>query len=172
MKKVATLITGLMFSGVAFSSDWHTYFKNDEMRGTAQRFIKSESDNVVNFGFPYEGGSKMEIVLRSKKTALRTGQKADSLPLTEAILVIRKGVFNCNPFNDCHVSVKFDNSKIQKYSMSGAADGVVDVIFFNNSSSFIKNIKTHKKLILEADFYQSGKEQFKFDFTRLKTEKQ
>ncbi|EJJ8280621.1 hypothetical protein NKB77_004416 [Salmonella enterica] len=171
MKKVATLITGLMFSGVTFSSDWHAYFKNDEMRGTTQRFIKSESDNVVNFGFPYEDGSKMEIVLRSKKTVLGAGKKPDSLPLTEALLIIKKGTFNCNSFNYCHIFVKFDNGKIQKYSMSDPADGSVNVIFFNDSLLFIKNIKAHKKLILEAEFYQSGKKQFKFDFTGLKSEK-
>lgn len=55
--------------------------------------------------------------------------------------------------------------------MSGAADGSSDVIFFDNSSSFIKNLKTHKKLILEADFFQSGSRQFKYDLTGLKTEK-
>lgn len=55
--------------------------------------------------------------------------------------------------------------------MSDAANGIVDVIFFNISSSFIKNIKTHEKLILEADFYQSGKKQFKFDLTGLQSEK-
>ncbi|ELE9019834.1 TPA: hypothetical protein N5L20_000032 [Enterobacter kobei] len=171
MKKVAFLVLGMMISGVAVSAEWHTSYKNDEMRGTAQKFSQTESDNAVDFDFPYNGGSKLTIVLRSKKTELKAGQKPESLPLTEAIIVISKGQFSCNSYDGCHVSAKFDDGKIQRYAMSGAADGSSDVIFFDNSSSFIKNLKTHKKLILEADFFQSGSRQFKYDLTGLKTEK-
>ncbi|WP_417878592.1 hypothetical protein [Vibrio sp.] len=171
MKKISLLVASLMISGFAFSADWHTSFKNDEMRGTAQKFVQTESDNAVDFDFPYNGGSKMAIILRSVKTELKQGQKPEALPLTEAVIIVSKGQFSCNSYNDCHVSVKFDDGKIQKYSMSGAADGSSDVIFFDNSASFIKNVKTHKRLILEADFFQAGAKQFKFDLTGVSAEK-
>jgi hypothetical protein len=113
MKKVAFLVLGMMISGVAVSAEWHTSYKNDEMRGTAQKFSQTESDNAVDFDFPYNGGSKLTIVLRSKKTELKAGQKPESLPLTEAIIVISKGQFSCNSYDGCHVSAKFDDGKIQ-----------------------------------------------------------
>ncbi|MDU6539162.1 hypothetical protein [Mixta calida] len=160
---LSVLAATLAFSYSAISADWTVRYNNDEMRGTARKFLQTESDNTVNFDFPYNGGSKMAIVLRSKKTELKNGQKAEDLKPNEALLVIDKGQFSCHSFNDCHVSVKFDNGKIQKYSMSESDDGSSDVIFFDQSSSFIKNIKSHKKLIVEADFYQSGSKQFKFD---------
>lgn len=171
MKRISLMVAGLMMSGFAFSAEWHTSYKNDEMRGTAQKFVQTESDNAVDFDFPYNGGSKMAIVLRSVKTELKSGQKPESLPLTEAVIIISKGQFSCSSYNDCHVSVKFDDGKIQKYSMTEAADGSADVIFFDNSASFIKKVKNHKRLILEADFFQAGSKQFKFDLTGLDEDK-
>jgi hypothetical protein len=168
MKKYLFLgaTTFLLFPSVSsFANDWSAYFNNDEMRGTAQKFVRSVSDNSVDFDFPYNGGSQMTIVLRSKKVMLKEGQKPDNLKPTEAVLVMSKGQFLCNSFNDCHISVKFDDGKIQQYSMTEAADGSADVIFFENSASFIKNVSSHKKLIIEAEFYQAGNKQFKFDLT-------
>ncbi|MDU4094256.1 MAG: hypothetical protein E7H57_13420 [Pantoea sp.] len=165
MKKVLIAVMAVLVSGGASAADWYSSYKNDEMRGTAQKFIETESDNTADFEFPYNGGSKMTLLLRSKKTQLKEGQKAEDLPFSEAILTISKGQFICHSFDDCHVSVKFDNGNIQKFSMSEAAGGRSDVIFFDNSASFIKNIKKHKKLILEADFYQAGPKQFKFDLS-------
>ena len=171
MKKIVIAAIGMLVTSVTYAADWYASYNNDEMRGTARKFVITESDNSVDFAFPYDGGSKMSLVLRSKNVELKEGQKAESLPLTEAVLTISKGQFMCSSFQDCHISVKFDDGKIQKYAMSEAADGSSDVIFFENSSSFIKNIKSHKKLILEADFYQSGAKQFKFDLTGLENPK-
>lgn len=160
--KLAIVSTILSCSFTVSAADWIVSYNKDEMRGTAQRFIQTESDNAVDFDFPYNGGSRMAIVLRSKKTELKGDQKAENLQPSEALLVISKGQFSCHSFNDCHVSVKFDDGEIQKYSMSEAGDGSSDVIFFDKSSSFIKNIKSHKKVIIEANFYQAGNKQFKF----------
>nr|WP_154926657.1 hypothetical protein [Pantoea agglomerans] len=161
--RLAIFSSMIMCSFSASAADWITSYNNDEMRGTAQKFIQTESDNSVEFEFPYNGGSKMAIVLRSKKTELKEGQKPEDLQPSEALLVVSKGQFSCNSFNDCHVSVKFDGEKIQKFSMSESGNGNSDVIFFDQSSSFIKNLSSHKKVIIEAEFYQAGAKQFKFD---------
>jgi len=171
MKKILAFCTIFAVSQSALAADWETSFSNDEMRGTAQKFVQTESDNAVDFDFPYNGGSKMGLMLRSNKTQLKDGQKAEDLPLSEAILTISKGQFICSSYSDCHVSVKFDDGKIQKFTMSPASGGRSDVIFFDNSKPFIKSIKSHKKLILEADFYNSGPRQFKFDLAGADKEK-
>lgn len=151
---------------IAFSThakDWTPSYQNDEMRGTAQKFLTLDSENSADFDFPYNGGSELSIVLRSKKTTLKKGQKPEELMPTEALLLISKGQFLCNSYGGCHVSVKFDQDKIKTYSMNEAADGSADVIFFSAPSGFIKNIKSHKQVIIEAEFYQEGKKQFKFN---------
>ena len=156
------LSVALLLTFNASANEWKTSFSNDEMRGTAQKFIMLDSENSVNFDFPYSGGSTLTVILRSKKIKLKEGQKADDLKPTEALIVISKGQFICSSYNDCHVSIKFDEGKIQQYSMTEAADGSSDLIFFSGSANVIKNLQSHKKAIIEAEFYQSGREQFKF----------
>lgn len=107
----------------------------------------------------------MAIILRSKKEVLKDSQKAEDLKLEEVMLIISKGQYSCTSFDGCEISVKFDNDKIKKYKMNAAANGKSDVIFVSNSQDFIKNIEKHKKLIIEADFYQAGAKQFKFDLS-------
>lgn len=161
--KLAITATLLTFASSAISAEWMTRYKNDEMRGTARKFLQIDSDNSVEFDFPYNGGAKLSIILRSKNTELKEGQKPEDLKPTEALLVISKGQFICNSYNDCKISAKFDNGKIMQYSMTESGDGSSDVIFFDNSSTFIKNLQSHKKLIIEAGFFQAGTRQFKFD---------
>jgi len=149
----------------AFSAGWLATYDTDEMRGTSTKFLQTQSDNSVDFEFPYNGGSKMAIILRSKKEVLKDSQKAEDLKLEEVMLIISKGQYSCTSFDGCEISVKFDNDKIKKYKMNAAANGKSDVIFVSNSQDFIKNIEKHKKLIIEADFYQAGAKQFKFDLS-------
>ena len=155
----------------AFSADWVATYKNDDMRGTATKYLQTTSDNTADFDFPYNGGSTLAIVLRSQNTELKKGQTADSLTPREAMIIISKGQFNCSSYDGCSIAVKFDSDKIKHYSMSGAADNSTDVLFVNDSASFIKNISTHKKLIIEADFFQAGARQFKFDLEGYKAPK-
>lgn len=171
MKRAIIATICLMATSTSQSADWHATYKNDEMRGTSTKFLQTDSDNSVEFDFPYSGGSNLTLVLRSKKTQLKKDQKPDDLPVTEALLIISKGQFSCSSYDGCSVSVKFDDGKIQKYSMSGAEDSSSDVIFFDKSSSFIKGVKSHKKMIIEASFFQEGDKQFKFDLTGIEKPK-
>ncbi|POT59198.1 hypothetical protein C3432_00200 [Citrobacter amalonaticus] len=171
MKKLIVIFVGLFISGNVSAADWYSSYNKDEMRGTAQKFVQTDSDNAVDFDFPYNGGSNLMLILRSKKTELEAGQKAEDLALSEAIIAISKGQFLCHSYSGCHVYVKFDDGKIQKYAMSETSGGRTDVIFFNNSTKFIKELRKHKKLILEAEFYQDGAKQFKFDLTGVNSPK-
>lgn len=173
MKWIKIVFAGsLLVSTTTFSAEWIASYDNDEMRGTATKFLQTDSDNSVEFDFPYNGGSTMTLVLRSPKTELKGDQKAEDLKPNEAILLISKGQFSCNSYNGCEISVKFDNDKIQKYKMSPAESGRSDVIFFDKSNGFIKSIPNHKKLIIEADFYQAGPKQFKFNLEGYTAPKQ
>lgn len=165
MKKICGVVCFFVLSSAASASNWDTSYSTDEMRGTAQKFVQTDSDNNVDFDFPYNGGSGLGLMLRSKKTQLKDGQSAEGLKLSEAAIVISKGQFNCNSFDDCHISAKFDDGKIQKFAMSPAKGGRADVLFFDNPKPFIDNVKSHKRLIIEADFYNSGPKQFKFDLS-------
>jgi len=175
MKKNIMALCGvsLLFLSVgAEAADWYQSYDSDEMRGTSTRFIQTRSDNSVDFSFPYNGGARMSIILRSKKTQLKAGQQPSSLKPAEVLLVMDKGQFICSSYDDCSVSVKFDSGKVLQYSVSKSADADSKVFFIDNAQSFIKNISTHKSLIIEADFFQEGSKQFKFDLSGYSTPKE
>ncbi|BEN27025.1 hypothetical protein RGP44_002894 [Serratia marcescens] len=161
--KHGILLLTMIASCSAFASSWKVSYQNDEMRGTSQKLAYATSDNLVNFEFPYNGGSRLGIMIASANTKLGEGEKPDSLPLIRAMLFIDKGQFQCNPYNDCHISVKFDNGEIQSFPMEEASAGRADAILVSDSDEFINNLKKHKTLIIEAEFYRAGNKQFKFN---------
>ena len=53
MKWIKVVIAGsLLVSTTTFSAEWLASYNNDEMRGTATKFLKTESDKAVDFDFP------------------------------------------------------------------------------------------------------------------------
>lgn len=132
----------------------------DEMRGTKSKYAYLKSDNVVDFDFPYDGGSSLQISLR----------KNNNNP-TDVMFSISKGQFSCNTITDsCYASIKFDNEAIQNIELAQTTDHSSDVFFISNQfdvNQFINDLKKSKKLIIELPFYQEGKKQFKFKLSQL-----
>ncbi|MGJ7088995.1 hypothetical protein [Morganella morganii] len=156
-----------LISSPALAGNWEVSYREDEMRGTAAKVLALPSSNTREFNFPYAGGTQMGIILRSDDTVLKKGQKAADLKPTEAIVFVTKGQFTCQSYNDCYVSVKFDDKPVEKYKVSKPQDHSSDTFFINNSKKFIKQAETSKKAIIEAVFYNEGSTQFKFDLTDI-----
>lgn len=165
---IAVIATSI-FSASAFAGDWYVSYSNDEMRNTATKFMGLMSTNTHEFGFPYQGGSKLIITLRSNKTELKEEQKPEDLKLQEAMVTITKGMFTCESYDNCYISAKFDNSPIEKYTVLKTQDHSNNVFFIKNESKFIKQIIKSKKLIIEATFYKEGNQQFKFNLEGFDT---
>ena len=160
--KFALLSTALI-SSQAMSARWVLTYAKDEMRGTTEKIIQTESQRPVDLMPPYQGGSWLAMVLRSPRVELKEGENPDNIELDKAILIITKGQFNCPISDGCHITVKFDNEKIQKYKTLKPNNGSTDIIYLEKPKEFLDDIAKHKKLIIEADFYQSGVRQFTFD---------
>lgn len=114
------------------SSAWQYQEQSDKMRGAKTKHASIDSSNSVQFGFPYGGGSTLELYLR-KSPKYGSG----------VILQISKGQFTC--FMECTVHVKFDGEKIERYGAAGAADGSSNVIFIQAYSRFVSKIRKAKK---------------------------
>lgn len=162
-----TVITAFFFSTSAFAGNWYVSYSNDEMRDTSTKILMLSSENKHEFSFPYAGGTSMTLVLRSAKTTLKKGQKASDLKVSEAIVYVDKGQFICQAYDQCYVSVKFDSSPIEKYSVLKPQDHSSDSFFIKNSKKFIKQAANSKKVIIEASFYNESNKQFKFDLTDM-----
>lgn len=132
---------------------WTHTEEKDEMRGGTDTYDFITSDNAVDFGFPYNGGSSLHIVIRH---SIKYG--------TDVYLSINKGQFSGNEYsNDNYVSIKFDNGEIKKYYFNEPSDGSTSTVFLRKEKELIAKFKTAKNIMIEAPFFQEGRRVFKFN---------
>lgn len=163
MKWIKFVLLGTaLISSQAMSERWVLTYTKDEMRGTTEKVLQTISVKPVELLPNSPKRSFLSLVLRSPQVELKEGQDPEDIVLDKAILVISSGQFNCSSYNGCHINVKFDNEKIQKYQTRTPKNGSTDVMYLVEPNIFLKDVKKHKQLIIEADFYQAGPRQFKF----------
>ena len=135
-------------------ASWQYKESKDEMRNKTSYFASKLSNNAVNLTFPYQGGSKISLMLRKH-----------SEYGNDVMLSLSKGQFTCR-IDGCHISVKFDEGNVEKYSMSEPESGTNDVLFISDSKSikkFMDKLKKSKKMVIEVQIYDYGRAQFTFD---------
>lgn len=138
------------------SSPWVYSEGKDEMRGTTSYFASITSLNNVYFPFPYDTSYAHVMIRRRPKDGLNILFSVDS------------GQILCHSFSRSFFSVKFDDKPIQKFKCSSSDSGRSDISFIESATSFLKQIKNSKKMIIEAPFYESGNQQFTFNTKDLK----
>lgn len=140
--------------------NWTYDETKDEMRGDSTYLATNTSTNTVELEFPYNGGTNLNIVLRK-----------DAEHGNDVIFVVNKGQLFCT-YNDCYISVKFDDGPVEKFTTAEAEAGSSEVLFLaNNPSGFVKKLKSAQSVMVEVQFFNHGKEQFKFDVSDLNWDK-
>ena len=135
-------------------ASWQYKESKDEMRNKTSYFASKLSNNAVNLAFPYQGGSKISLMLRKH-----------SEYGNDVMFSLSKGQFTCR-IDGCHISVKFDEGDVEKYSMDESESGTNDVLFISGSKSikkFMDKLKKSKKMVIEVSIYDYGRAQFTFD---------
>jgi hypothetical protein len=146
-------------SPIPSSPNWLYVSTPDEMRGKSTDSACIESGNELYFGFPYGGGSHGELCIR--KSPKFGG---------DVYLTINNGQFLCAAYLGCQVRVKFDGNSIWVLPAAEASDGTTNVIFIRGYGRMVRSLKSSKKVIVEANFYQAGEQQLTFDVSGLKWE--
>jgi hypothetical protein len=160
--KIYVVAAGLFLSShhTAIAENWEYRSKKDQMRDEEYSYAQANSENEAQFSFPYNGGSKLSIIVRKKNNNLDA-----------VIFSISKGQFSCG-VSECEGAVKFiganGKGKVESLSLSGAADYSSDVLFASNEDWFVKKLKASKEVVIELPFYQHGNVQFSFDVSGLK----
>lgn len=157
MKRLITslaLVGPLLFAAQQAEASWEYHSSVDKMRGTTASFASVESENQVQFDFPYNGGSRATITVRSRQE--------DGLSV---MLRVSKGQFTC--FMGCTVAVKFDDGKVQNFSATGTDSGDSAVLFIESEKRFVAALLKSKRTIIEAPFFQTGRRQFEFNTSGL-----
>ena len=136
-------------------SKWEYSEDKDQMRGTTTKFAVLTSENTVNLDFPY-GSHTGDLQFRRRPE--------DGLN----ILLHVQGQFLCNSYNDGHVSVKFDDKPIQKFSCAEPGDASTGWLFISPASKFLAETRKSKTLVIEAPYFQNGNQQLTFSVAGLK----
>lgn len=137
------------------ASKWEYANTKDEMRGTTAKLASVTSDNVVNLDFPY---GEVHGILWVRHRA------EDGLNVA---FQVENGQVLCNSFSDDYVSMKFDNGPVQKFRCTGTSDGSSDTAFIEDESRVLAALKHAKRTVVEAEFYQQGRQQFVFETAGL-----
>ena len=143
---------------VTDESKWDYSQSKDEMRGTTARFASVDSDNVVDLQFPY-GETHGQLWIRQRPE--------DGLNVA---FEVEKGQVLCHSYSDDYISMKFDDGPIQKFRCTGSSDGSTETAFITDERRALAALKHSKRTVVEAEFFQQGRQQFVFDTAGLKWE--
>ncbi len=132
--------------------NWKYQDEEDKMTGTIHHLATCESTNILNFKFPYEGGSTCKLIIQ------KVGDDS------AVLLYVSKGQFSPSILSDEYCRVKFDEDKTVNYTYNDPSnDASVEYIIFDNPIRFINKLKNTKKLLIEAPFFQEGRQIIEFN---------
>lgn len=140
----------------ATTSNWQYDESIDEMRGGSSYFAINTSTNAATLEFPYGEGVQLNIIIRDD---VQNGK--------DILFAVNKGQLFCS-YQDCYISVKFDDGSVERLVANEAEAGSSEVLFLaDDTSGFVDKLKRAEKLMVEVNFYNHGDEQFKFDVSGL-----
>ena len=132
---------------------WNYESEIDEMDGSTTKRAIAVSSNIVEFDFPYECGSTLDICIRKTR---KYGN--------EVLIGISNGQFVCSEYNGTnYVTVRFNNNAPIKFTTVEPSDYSNDLLFLQNPKKFIKLAKNAKTIKIEAPFFNDGWRVFRFN---------
>lgn len=130
-------------SGDEKKTSWTYSEQIDEMDNTKRTIAFIKSDNSIKFDFPY-GKSDFTLNVRNWKGS------------NSVYLSCSKCQFIAGLNGDKTYRIKFDNEAPIRVSANHSSSGSPDIVFLGSVSEIISKLKTSEKLIIEAEFYDSG----------------
>jgi hypothetical protein len=128
---------------------WNYGQTTDQMTGKVTQWACLDSEDQLQFGFPYEGGTTGTICLRK-------GRQLD------AYFKIDKGQIVCG-VEGCEASLKVDGAEPITLSGSESSDGDPKFVFFDSYSHVLAIAKKAKQIKVEALYYQEGRQTLTFE---------
>ncbi|MFC6267303.1 hypothetical protein [Frigoriflavimonas asaccharolytica] len=132
------------------STKWQFQEDVDKMTSKTVKYASIDANEVLEFEFPYNGGSIPSLTIRKKDG------------VNDIYLKVSKGQFNSS-YDGGNLRIKFDDEQPKKFSFSGASDNSMDIVFINSTKTIISKLKKSKKIIIEVEFYNEGVRQMEFD---------
>jgi hypothetical protein len=138
---------------VASAGKW-LYEKTTDHEGNPVYKASTTSPTVLEFEFPYNGGSTATLIIRKRESG------------THVYIQVSKGQFN-RSFQGGQARVRFDNSPPVNYAFSAAENGSANVIFFDSEKAIIDKLKKARNMVVDVQFAGQGNRQIAFRTTGL-----
>jgi len=132
------------------TSSWSYDTSRDEVRGKTIYYASVESENEVEFDFPYSGGSKLTMTVRKHP---QFGQ--------DVIFRISDGQFVCG-VEGCSGTINFGKGP-ERISLDTPSDYDSKSLFASSGPSIISKLRAADRVVVELPFYQEGNRQFTFN---------
>lgn len=130
---------------------WAYSSNEDPMSGKIARYASISSENLVNFGFPYEGYQNATLTIRNHP---QYGH--------DVYLSLERGQILCQSYSDCSIRVRFDDNSPERWSAVGAADHDSTLVFLRSTKRFFEKMKKSKMVLIQIPVYQEGNPTFEF----------
>jgi hypothetical protein len=151
------MMIALVVASTAASAQWTYRTTEDKMRESKTKFAELKSLNKAQLGFPYRGGSALQLIIR------KSGEAE-----ANTVFFLDRGQLPCH--TDCKLIAKFDDDEIKNWEGTGPASSSSDAIFVDEAADFLARLKSAKKLVVEVLVYDHGRVQFTFNVRGLKWE--
>lgn len=130
---------------------WRYTAVTDPMTGRPNITASIQSENTVNFSFPYDGEQRATLTLRTHPTYGR-----------DVIFRIEQGQILCNSFDRCQLRVRFDEGHPQQWKANPPSDRSTTVVFLESYGSFLQRLRTAEMVRIQPEIYQEGNPVFEF----------
>lgn len=135
----------------ADAAKWTYSSPTDPMASRPSRNATIDSENAVEFSFPYEGPQHATLMLRNHPSYGR-----------DVILYIREGQILCSSFAVCTIRVRFDDGPAERWTGVGPADNSSTTVFIRNYSRFLQRMRNARVVRIQIPVYQQGEPVFEF----------
>lgn len=152
----ASTPSGSSTPDVVVKPEWNMGNNIDSVSGKESKVAIMDSTNQVEMDFPYNGGSIGSIIIRKHP---RFGK--------DVIFKVSKGQLLCDISDGCSVQVRFDDKPARQVHANEPSDHSSDTLFLSGYDRLVKEIKSSKKMIVEANFFQNGLRTYEFSIEGL-----
>ena len=136
------------------STDWNYDSSVDEMTSKRNYFASIDAKELLQFGFPYNGGSVATLTVRKM-----SGRSA-------VILQVSSGQFMTGVDGEV-VKARFDDGPPVEFEASSSNDDDPKVLFVDDAVTFIAKVKKAKVTRIQATFFNEGAPVMEFETAGL-----
>lgn len=133
------------------AAKWGYASEADPMASRPSRTASIQSENAVEFSFPYEGPQHATLLLRDHPSYGK-----------DVIVYIGKGQILCSSYQECSIRVRFDEGPAERWDGVGPADNSTTSVFIRNDSRFVQRMRNAKVVRIQIPVYQQGAPAFEF----------